>query len=124
MRPQLICIVLLIGLSVGPLGFLQLAAWGRMVVVYSRQDGLLTGIRKTFDGYHPCSLCKSIAQMAGKDSPDQPREQEVTSLEMVWVAVLPVAESLAVFSAKEQFEATNEFYQGLIFPPPTPPPRA
>ena len=33
-----------------------------MLVDYSTQDGLIEGARKTFDGEHPCCMCKSIAE--------------------------------------------------------------
>lgn len=41
---------------------LQGIAWTKMLVEYSASDGLLEGTRKTFDGEHPCSMCKSITE--------------------------------------------------------------
>ncbi|MCU0796807.1 MAG: hypothetical protein MUF31_12840 [Akkermansiaceae bacterium] len=48
-------------LTGGHWGVLQCVAWGKMLVDYSQKDGLLEGARKTFDGEHPCCMCKSIA---------------------------------------------------------------
>lgn len=39
---------------------MQVVAWSKMIVDYSAQDGLVEGARKTFDGEHPCCLCKAI----------------------------------------------------------------
>ena len=43
-------------------GFLQSAAWVGMVVNYSQDAPLAEALVKTFDGKHPCSLCKQIAR--------------------------------------------------------------
>jgi len=40
---------------------LQGVAWVGMAVTYSVQDGSVTeGLSKTFDGEHPCPLCKVV----------------------------------------------------------------
>lgn len=40
---------------------LQGVAWVGMAVSYSVQDGSITeGLSKTFDGAHPCPLCKAV----------------------------------------------------------------
>ena len=41
---------------------LQSIAWGTMLVAYARHDSLPVAIEKTFDGRHPCDLCKVIAR--------------------------------------------------------------
>lgn len=45
---------------------LQSAAWVGMIVNYSRQGSLTEAVSKTFDGQHPCPLCKLVS--AGKKS--------------------------------------------------------
>lgn len=45
---------------------LQSVAWVGMVVSYSHDASLGEALEKTFDGKHPCALCKTIA--AGKKS--------------------------------------------------------
>jgi len=47
-------------------GFFQSVAWVGMVVGYSQDAPLKEALVKTFDGKHPCSLCKEIAK--GKQS--------------------------------------------------------
>jgi len=44
----------------------QSVAWVRMMVSYSQDAPLTEALAKTFDGKHPCSLCKQIAK--GKQS--------------------------------------------------------
>ena len=56
----LLLIAGLFHLTGGPLGMLQCAAWARMLVAYSMEKGVISGIQATFDGAHPCSLCHVI----------------------------------------------------------------
>ena len=45
----------------GHWGALQTVAWTGMLWSYTQKDGsLLSGVKKTFDGEHPCPMCKSI----------------------------------------------------------------
>lgn len=45
----------------GHWGALQTVAWAGMLWNYTQSDGsLLSGVKKTFDGEHPCRMCKSI----------------------------------------------------------------
>ena len=45
----------------GHWGALQTVAWAGMLRTYSQEDGsLLSGIKKTFGGDHPCTMCTSI----------------------------------------------------------------
>jgi len=44
----------------GHWALLQTSAWVGMIVQYSQRAGLKAGIAQTFDGEHPCSVCKAI----------------------------------------------------------------
>ena len=44
----------------GHWALLQTSAWIGMFVQYSQRDGLTAGLAQTFDGEHPCSVCKVI----------------------------------------------------------------
>lgn len=46
----------------GHLALLQGFAWSSMVRDFSRTGSLSTAVEKTFDGRHPCPLCKKIAK--------------------------------------------------------------
>ena len=39
---------------------LQTVAWASMIVDYSRNGALTEAVEKTFDGRHPCRICKEI----------------------------------------------------------------
>lgn len=75
---------------------LQSVAWGGMIVAYSRTDGLTVGVEKTFDGQHPCGLCKAIEKSKGSE---QKRDAQVivSKVELFYAAVpalvQPVRES-------------------------------
>jgi hypothetical protein len=45
----------------GPLALLQGVAWATMIRDYSRTGSVTAAVEKTFDGKHPCALCKKIA---------------------------------------------------------------
>jgi hypothetical protein len=40
---------------------LQGVAWATMVKDFSRTDSITQAVGKTFDGKHPCTMCKKIA---------------------------------------------------------------
>lgn len=52
----------------GHWGVMQVVAWSNMIVDYSAQDGLIEGAKKTFDGEHPCCMCKAISEGKKKES--------------------------------------------------------
>ena len=59
--------VLLLSFSIGvqwPL--LQSLAWLNMLVTFSASEGVAQAIVKTFDGKHPCKLCKLVRE--GKEA--------------------------------------------------------
>jgi hypothetical protein len=45
----------------GHWAILQSVAWLGMVVTYSQDAPFVVALEKTFDGEHPCSLCKAVA---------------------------------------------------------------
>lgn len=49
---------------------LQTFAWARMLLQYSRSVPLRTAVAMTFDGRHPCAICRAIRQ--GRQS--EPKE--------------------------------------------------
>jgi len=111
-----IALILSIG---GHWTLLQSVAWMGMFAHNVRSCTLAEALDKTFDGQHPCALCKVVA--AGKKSE---QKQPLTKLEVkidFWLApsscliVEPTAANLSwppdsVFSSRAEA-------------PPTPPPR-
>jgi hypothetical protein len=63
MRPRLynlIAACLLIVSVGGHWAFAQSLAWTGMLVTYSQEGTFQEAVQKTFDGAHPCKLCKAI----------------------------------------------------------------
>jgi hypothetical protein len=52
---------------------LQTVAWTGMIASYSQKSSLTEAISRTFDGLHPCKLCKVVEQgrAAEKESEQQ-----------------------------------------------------
>ena len=49
---------------------LQTYAWGKMAIEYSKTAGFFKGVEKTFDGEHPCDMCKHLQKETQKDNSD------------------------------------------------------
>jgi hypothetical protein len=67
-------LVLLVG---GHWGALQVVAWSGMLIHYSRDASFAEAWDKTFDGDHPCALCKTVDRGIADDldaGTDQPRK--------------------------------------------------
>ncbi|MGD9897397.1 MAG: hypothetical protein AB7T14_10035 [Candidatus Methylacidiphilaceae bacterium] len=47
--------------------FWQGAAWASMLVRYSQSYGMETGLAMTFDGKHPCQICKKVVKGKSKE---------------------------------------------------------
>ena len=114
-------IVLALMLSIGAhWAALQSMAWFGMIVSYSHDSSLTVAIDKTFDGHHPCCLCKAIA--AGKKSE---RKQEA-SLQKDESKFAPIKESF-VLAPPSHFELLslweNPPADSLTQKPPLPPPK-
>jgi hypothetical protein len=99
-------------------GLLQSVAWAGMIVNYSLEGSLNTAVCKTFDGRHPCPLCKLIR--AGKTSESKPAaQQSVNKVDL-----------FAGGGAAFDFPTTQTTGFPILFPtlnrtdaPPLPPPR-
>ena len=99
--------------------FLQSLAWVGMVVSYSQETTLPDALVKTFDGSHPCALCKEIAK--GKQSEKKPDARpEWKKFEFSY------ALTAFIFSRPTRFWKIRlpEVLVDIIpNPPPVPPPR-
>ena len=68
-----------------PQGLLQTVAWGLMLTSYSQESGFSEGLRKTFDGHHPCSLCERIAQTRPGSTPTTLSALSTLPADFLWV---------------------------------------
>jgi hypothetical protein len=99
--------------------FLQAVAWAGMVISYSQEAPLTEAVAKTFDGQHPCPLCKQIAK--GKRSEEKPDYKfEVSKLKFQYTQVAFVFSAPSVFC---EFPALEHSSDLLTHAPPIPPPR-
>ena len=99
---------------------LQTVAWTTMLANNLRSDTLTTAVSKTFDGEHPCPLCKAIA--AGKKTEKKSEAvAPVMKLEFppVAAAVLLFPPALLKLLPPQTFFANSSFAK-----PPVPPPRS
>jgi hypothetical protein len=91
-----------------------------MIIQYSQQSGIKAGLTETFDGAHPCSLCRAIK--AGNND-----EQKKAPL-------LQVAFKQDLLAEENRFEVQwtwterdyswcDERRKSVVFRPAVPPPR-
>ncbi|MEI8292644.1 MAG: hypothetical protein WCG66_01500 [bacterium] len=79
----------------GHWGVLQSIAWAGMIWTYTTQDGsILVGAEKTFDGTHPCSMCRSIkaAKQQEKKTPEilsATKKNELFALDVATLVPIP-----------------------------------
>jgi hypothetical protein len=70
---KLLSIVACVYLAGGHWAVLQTAAWAGMLADYSRSYGMEKAVAMTFDGDHPCPLCRKIESAKKRESaPDHP----------------------------------------------------
>jgi hypothetical protein len=98
---------------------LQSVAWVGMIASYSEHSTFKDAVEMTFDGKHPCPLCKAIA--AAKKS-QQKNEFSLQNQKLEF----PPAEENFILIAPAQFQLLqqeNSFAKSLTQKPPFPPPR-
>lgn len=98
---------------------LQTVAWTTMLADNLHATSFHEAMAKTFDGKHPCCLCKAIA--AAKKSE---KKSEAVSLTLK-LEFPPVAEKFAFISPKpiSAFSLTDFTSDSSFQKPPLPPPR-
>jgi hypothetical protein len=118
--PSAISAVLLLGLTGGHWAILQSVAWARMIVDYSRVLPVRTALAQTFDGEHPCALCKGI-QKAKQASERQELQQPVQRDEAIYSETS--TDGLDEPPCAWMTSAANPIPSTRKDPPPVPPPR-
>ena len=100
---------------------LQSVAWVGMIASYAHGETLGVAIEKTFDGDHPCGLCKLV-----KDGRDQEQQkQPVAKVLLKPDAVIAVVLELPMPEGADwQYSVTVSTGARRSLAPPTPPPRA
>ena len=117
-RLSKLLIVLALASSIGlHWAFLQAVAWAGMVITYSQDRPVTEAVSETFDGQHPCKLCKQIAKEKQKESEFQVESSKVK------FACVPVAFIFTTPSLYWEAAVTDESADLLTHAPPLPPPR-
>jgi hypothetical protein len=112
-----VALVMMVG---GHWMLLQTVAWTTMLADNLQSNSFRVAMTKTFDGKHPCCLCKAIA--AAKKS-----EKKTASLFQFQKMEFPLPKENLVLVAPSRFDVL--FAMEHLFPrsrlqrPPTPPPR-
>jgi hypothetical protein len=116
----------LFSIAGGHWAVVQSVAWAEMLRDYTQRTGSLTvAVEQTFDGQHPCELCRQIQAAKSqehKQSPAIPGAPEDARVKAI--PADPVARPLERLATRVTFAYTNAvFNSGWTEAPPTPPPR-
>jgi hypothetical protein len=98
---------------------LQTVAWTTMLASNLESGSIHDAMAKTFDGMHPCCLCKAIA--AAKKS----QQKEQFNVEKQRLEFPPLQGNLVLIgpSRLDLFPRKNSFAKSFFPKPATPPPR-
>lgn len=99
---------------------LQSAAWVGMVVKFSQADSLEVALQKTFDGQHPCRICKIVK--SGKAA-GQTHELLKLETQFEFLAAAPAGVLFPPMPVRH-FSPEPIRTSSLGYPPLLPPPRA
>lgn len=84
--------IALILLMQGPAMLVQEVAWVKMLVSYTQERGFKRGVIETFDGNHPCDLCKKAAEIRRQEQPQEPAEKQIPAQRqrLVWAEMISI----------------------------------
>ncbi len=104
---------------------LQSVAWARMLVTYSQQADIVTALEQTFDGAHPCPMCKKIGQDRAQERQEQPAGAPSSSRAVPETLCLAAGQEIPLVPVRIAFVRLPDFAvpADRAQPPPTPPPR-
>lgn len=105
---------------------LQIVAWGCMIVDFAGEQPLATAIAQTFDGQHPCRMCRAIQagrQREQSEGGTAPWAQPNQAPELFCHTDRPVVPGPAT-PAREAVPFVPHLPPDFTEAPPTPPPRA
>ena len=107
----------------GPWAVLQTIAWAKMVVEYSRDTSVGEALSKTFDGEHPCGMCKKISKVRSEERKSPTLVFQIKKdgpfISLKSVGLTPPMETKTIL-----FNALSVTYPSVRFEPPIPVPRA
>lgn len=98
---------------------LQSVAWIGMVANYSQGETLMVALESTFDGQHPCALCKVVKSGRAQER-QQPAVKVIVKLDAVLEDVMQMPDLLETAC---QYLAVVRASAARTLAPPTPPPQ-
>jgi hypothetical protein len=99
--------------------FFQTLAWAQMVISYSQNAPLSEALVKTFDGKHPCKLCKNIAESKRTEK----QADSDLDLKKFEFSFAPFAFIFQAPTFLDNPRPMNDSAAALVQTPPVPPPR-
>jgi hypothetical protein len=116
---SLIAVLLIVSIG-GHWAFLQSVAWVSMVIDYSKDAPISVAVSKTFDGKHPCNLCKIVKH--GQETEKKQDAIKIKTKPDVWLlasaVTLPDTDLV-----QEPYLALVCISSSIAETPPLPPPR-
>jgi hypothetical protein len=126
MRQARLMAVLLAGLSVGlHWGLVQTVGWVSMTIEFSQRASLSEALEMTFDGEHPCRLCK-LAQSQGHLPDGEAPVPSKSKMELKPLLATLWADSICVLTplySNVCWAGKSDRASRLASPPALPPPR-
>lgn len=101
---------------------LQTMAWTGMIISYSRDASLTEAVSKTFDGQHPCCMCKAIKKARAEEKQQQKQEKNPDS--KIKLALPEIAFSLISPASALELPSVDQWATARSYEPPKPRPRA
>jgi hypothetical protein len=103
----------------GHWALLQTVAWASMIVEYSHSAPVAEAVEKTFDGRHPCPICKEIQK-------NQQSEKKHEALQLVKKIELfdePMTQFVFPSAVSLSLTISDSLVVARADAPPLPPPR-
>lgn len=121
MRPTIkATTVLVLVLSLGlHWALLQTVAWTGMILSYSQENSLREAISMTFDGEHPCAMCKVVRESRTAEK----EQQKLAPVNKLPLAVIWQAPFFCFDTDRAFIPSTNETRPPRAEAPPKPRPR-
>ena len=120
------CLIAILAMTGSHWLVLQSVAWARMLVEFSSRESLPNALAKTFDGRHPCPLCKQVSQgqQEERERNNQVPWEKPTQLPEFFCDSGRVTVPLAPMSPSVAPVGMLHFFYDFVESPPKPPPRA
>jgi hypothetical protein len=106
------------------LPLMQVVAWSSMLISYSQDYSLPEALVMTFDGEHPCPMCKAIdqAREASTEHSLPTGFQSSSARELCGLSIKQKELFFPAYAYHHHLSISPICWQSVAYPPPTPPP--